>query len=381
VNFAFTHEQAELKRGARRMFASSCASAQTRAAMETPGGLDAAAWKQACELGWSGLVIPEAHGGAGLGWVELVAIAEETGRALACIPFFSTVCLGASALLAAGDEAQQGEHLPGLASGERTATLAYAEESSAEPGAVATVARDDARGIVLSGTKRYVVDGATADLLVVSARSPGTSGDEGVALYVVDARAPGVVREPVSTMDPTRRLATVHLRDVCVGPSARMGSAPVLHRIVDRASVALAAEALGGAERCLEMATDYAKTRVQFDRPIGSFQAIKHRLADMLVGVETARSAVYWAACVAASSGGADGAGSAELREAAAVAKSYATEAFFRCAAECVQIHGGIGFTWEHDAHLHLKRARTSLSLLGSPARDRERIACMVEAV
>jgi alkylation response protein AidB-like acyl-CoA dehydrogenase len=156
-----------------------------------------------------------------------------------------------------------------------------------------------------------------------------------------------------------------------------MGDARVLRRILDRAAVALAAEALGGAERCLEMATDYAKTRIQFDRPIGSFQAIKHRLADMLVSVETARSAAYWAACVVASD---DLRNETELATAAALAKSYCTEAFFRCAAECVQIHGGIGFTWEHDAHLYLKRARASLSLLGSPARDRERIAHMVEA-
>jgi len=189
-----------------------------------------------------------------------------------------------------------------------------------------------------------------------------------VALFVVDARAPGVAREPVETLDPTRRLATVHLRDVRVARAARMGSAVVLRRTIDRAAVALAAEALGGAERCLEMATDYAKTRVQFDRPIGSFQAIKHRLADMLVAVETARSAAYWAACVAASDDD-------ELPTAAALAKSYCTEAFFECAAECVQIHGGIGFTWEHDAHLLLKRARGSLALLGSPARDRARIA------
>jgi alkylation response protein AidB-like acyl-CoA dehydrogenase len=372
LNFAFTQEQAELKRGARRFLASSCSSAQTRAAMDSGGGLDDEAWEKASELGWAGLVIPEAQGGAGLGWVELVAVAEETGRALACLPFFSTVCLGGGALLTAGHD----EHLPRIASGEATATLAFAEESSVDPGAIATFARDDADGYVLSGTKRYVVDGATSDLLVVTARAPATSGDDGVALYVVDARAPGVVREPVSTLDPTRRLATVHLRDVHVGRGSRTGSAAVLRRVLDRAAIALAAESLGGAERCLEMATDYAKTRIQFDQPIGSFQAIKHRLADMLVSVETARSAAYWAACVAASDDAAD---EAELPTAAAVAKSYCTEAFFRCAAECVQVHGGIGFTWEHDAHLYLKRARASLSLLGAPSRDRERIAHMLE--
>jgi alkylation response protein AidB-like acyl-CoA dehydrogenase len=345
-----------------------------RAAAESAAGQDDEAWKRACALGWAGLVIPEAHGGAGLGWVELVAIAEETGRSLACLPWFSTVCLGGSAVLAAGGDAQRAELLPRIASGEVTATLAFAEEASVDAGAVTTLARDDAGGFTLSGTKRYVVDGATADLLLVSARAPATSGDDGVALYVVDARARGIVREAVSTMDTTRRLATVALHDVHVGGGARMGSAAALRRVLDRAAVALAAESLGGAERCLEMATDYAKTRVQFDRPIGSFQAIKHRLADLLVAVETARSAAYWAACVAAGD-------DAELPAAAALAKSYCTEAFFRCAAECVQIHGGIGFTWEHDAHLYLKRARASLSLLGAPARDRERIAGVIEAI
>jgi len=374
MHFAFTTEQAELKRGARRFLASRCGSAQVRAAMESPGGHDDAAWKSACELGWAALVVPETHGGAGLGWVELVAVAEETGRSLACLPFFSTVCLGAHAVLVAGDDAQRSEYLPRIVSGEARAALAFAEETTVDPVSIATLARDDARGYVLTGTKRYVVDGATADLLVVTARAPGTSWDDGVALYVVDARAPGITREAVSTLDPTRRLGTIELRDVHVGRGARMGSASALRRILDGAAVALAAESLGGAERCLEMATDHAKTRVQFDRPIGSFQAIKHRLADMLVAVETARSAVYWAACVVAS----DDVG--ELPVAAALAKSYATEAFFRCAAECVQIHGGIGFTWEHDAHLYLKRARGSLSLLGSPACDRERIAHMIEA-
>ncbi len=372
MNFAFSHEQAELKRGARRFLAVSCGTAQVRAAMAGTTGLDEAAWRQACDLGWSGLVIPEAQGGAGLDWVALVAIAEETGRSLACVPFFSTVCLGANALLAAGDSA----HLPRIASGEATATLAFAEDAAADARIISSTAREDAQGYALSGTKRFVVDGATADLLVVTTRAPGPAGDDPVALFVVDAHAPGVVREPVPALDPTRRLATVQLHDVRVERAARIGSADVLARTLDRASVALAAEALGGAERCLEMATDYAKTRVQFDRPIGSFQAIKHRLADMLVAVETARSAVYWAACVAASDDDDD----AELPTAAALAKSYATEAFFRCAAECLQIHGGIGFTWEHEAHLFLKRARGSLSLLGSPASDRERIAATLGA-
>jgi alkylation response protein AidB-like acyl-CoA dehydrogenase len=358
LNFSFTAEQAELKRSARRFLASHAPG--LRAAMESEHGHDETAWKQACELGWPALVVPEAHGGAGLGWVELVAVAEETGRALACVPFFSTVCLATGALLASANETQRAEYLPRIASGEVQAALAYSGD---------TTACEYGGAFVLAGTHRYVVDAPTAELLLVAARAPGTSGDEGVAIYAVDARAPGVRRAAVPTLDLTRRLGTVELIDVRVPRSARMGDARSLRRALDRAAVALAAESLGGAERCLEMATDYAKTRVQFDRPIGSFQAIKHKLADMLVSVETARSAAYWAATVAASGD------EEELPTAAALAKSYCTEAFFRCAAECLQIHGGIGFTWEHDAHLFLKRARGSLSLLGSPNEDRERIA------
>jgi alkylation response protein AidB-like acyl-CoA dehydrogenase len=190
-----------------------------------------------------------------------------------------------------------------------------------------------------------------------------------VGVFAVDATSPGVVRERVATLDATRPLAVVGLHDVRVGRDALVGYAPVLRRALDVGAVVLAAEALGGAERCLEMATEYAKTRVQFDRPIGSFQAIKHRLADMLTTVETARSAALWAASVAGGAGGDD------LPMAACIAKSTCTEAFFRCAAECLQIHGGIGFTWEHDVHMYLRRARGSLALFGSPARDRERVA------
>jgi acyl-CoA dehydrogenase len=368
MNFASSTEQAELKRSARRFLASHCGGAKLRAAMESEGGVDADAWRQAIELGWSALAIPPEQGGAGLGWSEVCSLAEEAGRSLACIPFFSTVCLGVNALLA-GDAGPAAAYLPRLAAGAARATLAFAEETQVDSLAIATTAREDREGFVLSGTKRFVLDGQGADVLLVTARAPGTSGEDGVALFAVDAAAPGVRRQPTATLDATRRMSTIELRDVRVSRSARTGGAPALRRTLDRAAVALAAEALGGAERCLEMATEYAKTRVQFDRPIGSFQAIKHKLADLFVAVETARSAACWAAWVA------DTGDAAELGVAAALAKSYCTEAFFRCAAECVQVHGGIGFTWEHDAHLFLRRARGALSLLGSPAHDRERIA------
>jgi alkylation response protein AidB-like acyl-CoA dehydrogenase len=369
MNFALSSEQIEWKRAARRFLSANCASGQVRAAMTGKTGFDGAAWEKARALGWTALVVPAEHGGAGLGWTDLVATAEETGRALACLPFFSTVCLATNALLAAADEAQRAAHLPPIASGEVLAALAFAEDPGADLLTVATVAHDDPAGYRLCGSKRYVVDGDTADLLLVTARTPGTSGPDGIALFVVDARAAGVETTRLPTMDLTRPQSAVTLRDVRVGPAAKMGNARSLRRALDRAAVALAAESLGGAERCLEMATEYAKARVQFGRPIGSFQAIKHKLADMLVAVETARSAAYYAACVA------DSGDDAELGAAAPLAKSYCTEAFFHCAAESVQIHGGIGFTWEHDAHLFLKRARGSLALLGAPSGDRERIA------
>ncbi|HEY5146546.1 MAG TPA: acyl-CoA dehydrogenase, partial [Polyangiaceae bacterium] len=255
------------------------------------------------------------------------------------------------------------------AAGDLLATVAFAEGPRTDPFAMATIAREEGGGFELHGAKRYVVDGDVADLLLVTARSPGSTGEEGAAMFLVDAHSPGVKRTTLPTMDLTRRQAFVELHGVRVDASAKMGDARALRTTLDRAAVALAAESLGGADRCLEMATEYAKSRVQFGRPIGSFQAIKHKLADMLVAVETARSAVFYAASVAQS--GDD----AELATAAPLAKSYCTEAFFRCAAENVQIHGGVGFTWEHDAHWFFKRAQGSLALLGSPAADRDRLA------
>src|SRR5258708_5924781 len=366
---ALTSEQGEWKRAARRFLSSHCASSQIRSAMGSERGHDAAAWRGALKLGWASVVVPEAHRGAGLRWTELVGTAEESGRALACLPFFSTVCLGTNALLAAADEAQLARHLPRIAAGDELVTLAFAENARAEPFDIATVAREREDGYELSGEKRYVLDGDAANLLLVTARAPGTSAAEGVTMFVVDAAATGVELQRLPTMDQTRPLATIRLRDVRVGRDAKIGDARAVRGTLDRASVALAAEALGGAERCLEMATEYAKARVQLGRPIGSVQAIKHKLADMLVAVETSRSAVYYAAAAI------DASNEAELATAAPLAKSYCTEAFFRCAAENIQIHGGIGFTWEHDAHLFLKRARGSLALLGSTSNDRERIA------
>jgi alkylation response protein AidB-like acyl-CoA dehydrogenase len=374
MNLAFDETQEALRAQARAFLADHSGSEQVRLAMASELGFDPGLWKRiSAELGWTALLVPEAQGGLGLGTVELVALLEVMGEALLCAPFFSSVCLGAQALLVAGSEAQKREHLPGIAQGATLATVAAQEPNGRlDASGIEALARRAGDGFLLSGTKRYVVDGHCADLLVVPARRAGSAGAEGVSLFLVPARAEGVLRRPLPTLDPTRRLAAVELRDVRVPQAALLGEEgrgwPALERTLDLAAIALAAEQVGGAQRCLDLSVAHAKSRIQFGRPIGSFQAIQHKCADMMVAVEAARSGVYWAACVA-SDGGAD------LPVAASLAKCTASEAFFRCAAESLQIHGGVGFTWEYDVHLYLKRARAGESLLGDPAWHRERVA------
>ncbi len=374
MQFTFTEEQLELRKSARRFLDTASSPERVRAAMATDRGYDPAVWSRISdELGWPALTIPEADGGIGLGPVELTALFEETGRALLCAPLMSTVALGANALIVAGTEAQRGAHLPAIAEGRTTVALAHIGASGRwDAAGIDVVARTRGSGFTLSGAARHVIDGHTAELLVVAARAPGSAGREGVGLFLVPASTPGVVRAHLPTMDQTRRLAEVTFTDVAVPAEAVMiepvDGWPALQRILDLAIIALAAEQVGGAEACLDMAVDYAKTRVQFGRPIGSFQAIKHKCADMLTLVESARSAAYGAACAAA-------VGDAELHLMAATAKAYCSEAYMACAAENIQVHGGIGFTWEHDAHLHFKRARASETLFGAPSFHRDTVA------
>ncbi len=376
MDFAFTEEQEALRAGARRFLAQHSSSARVRAAMKSERGWDVDVWQRiGQELGWASMIVPEAYGGAGAGHVELVGLLEEAGYALLCAPLLSTVALGTNALLLGSHEAPRAAWLPRIAAGEATATVAYLEAPArADADSITAVARLDGDDYVLSGIKRFVLDGATATVLVVAARVAGAgAGEAGVALFAVPADAAGVERRGLATMDQTRRVADVTLRDVRVprsavvaGPGLGWG---VLQGTLQRACVALAAEQVGGAQRCLEMSVEYAKVRVQFGRPIGSFQAIKHRCADMFVDVESARSAAYYAGCVAASGD------AAELTVAASTAKAFCSEAFFRTAAETLQVHGGIGITWEHDAHLYFKRARGSESLFGDPSSHREVVA------
>ncbi|MCZ6464108.1 MAG: acyl-CoA/acyl-ACP dehydrogenase [Proteobacteria bacterium] len=375
MNFAFTEEQEALRSAARSFLADHSGSEQVRAAMASELGHDPQVWKQiAAELGWTAVIIPEAYGGLGLGFVELVALQEVMGEALFCAPFFSSVCLGANALLVAGSEEQKRALLPGIAEGETRATLAFAEPNGRwDASGIECVARPGAGGgFALDGTKSFAVDGYRADLLVVAARREGSTGEDGIGLFALAGDTPGLTRRALPTLDPTRPLAEIALRDARVPAAALLGdnldAAPALRKILARAAVALSAELVGVAQKCLDLSVDYAKERVQFGRPIGSFQAIKHKCADMMVAVESARSASYYAGCVAAED-------SDELLVTASLAKATCSEAAFRCAADAIQIHGGVGFTWEYDVHLYFKRARAGEHLLGDPAFHRERVA------
>jgi len=306
--------------------------------------------------------------------MEQAILVEEMGRVLFPVPYLSSIVLGADLVLTAGSEEQKRDLLPGVATGERRIALAHLEENGSwGPAGVTMVAKRDGDVLVLDGTKSFVLDGHTADtVLVVVRTTEGSSGDTGISLVVVDATAPGVSRRRLETMDMTRKQAEITFSGVRVPASALLGAEgsgwASLQDTLTRAVVALAFEQVGGAQKCLDMAVEYAKARVQFGRPIGSFQAIKHKCADMLVDVESAKSAAYYA-------GWAVTAADEEVAIVAPLAKSFCSEAYFRCAAENIQIHGGIGFTWEHDAHLYFKRAKTDELLFGTPAQHRAVLA------
>jgi alkylation response protein AidB-like acyl-CoA dehydrogenase len=366
VDFAFSEEQDELRRSVRRFLEDKSSEAEVRRLMDTVDGYDPAVWKQLAEqMGLPGLAIPEQYGGSGFGYVELIVIFEEMGRALLCAPYFSTVALAANLLLASDDESAKADYLPDLASGDKTGTVALAEVAGRwdEAGVtMAAVASDD--GWLLRGEKSFVIDGHTADVVLVVART-----EAGVSLFAVDKDAAGFAATALPTMDQTRKQAKLTFADTSARLIGTDGQGwPAVAKMLDLAVVALAAEQVGGAQQVLDMSVQYAKDRVQFGRPIGSFQAIKHKCADMLLEVESARSAAYYAGWTAAD-------GNDELPVVASLAKSYCSEAYFHAAAENIQIHGGIGFTWEHPAHLYFKRAKSSELLFGDPTYHRELLA------
>ncbi len=362
----FTPEQEELRAVVRKFLATYSDEPQVRDQMDSELGYDPGVWKlMADQLGVQAIAIPEEYGGAGFGFGELSVVLEEAGRALLCSPLFSTVVLAATTLLESGDAVAAQEHLPGIAEGRTIATVAIIEENGrwSEDGIQVRAVPDGAQ-FRLSGTKPYVLDGTQADLVIVAARTGA-----GVSLFAVDAKDSGVEAQALPTLDQTRRLATLNFTDT---PATLIGVEgqgwQVLSRVLDIAAAGLACEQVGGAARVLESTVDYVKVREQFGRPIGSFQAVKHKLADLLVELESARSAAYYATSAVESRAW-------DLPMAASIAKVYCSTAYYHVAAESIQLHGGIGFTWEHPAHLYFKRAKGSETLLGSPAHHRELIA------
>lgn len=376
MQFAFTEEQALIREAVREFVAEHGASLRERAAIETERGYDESTWAALVEMGWTALPFADRHGGAGLGNVELAIVQQELGRRLVPSPFFASVCLAGRAIENAGTEEQCRAMLPGLANGKQIGALALTGlHGRAGLDAIGAELRREGSGHRLSGASSFVVSGHVADLLVVAARAPGSRGPEGVSLVTLPASTAGVQIERLVMMDSTRTCAQIvfdraHVvSEQVLGEVGSAGAA--FERTLHLAQIALAAEQAGGAEGALDMTVAYAKERVQFGRVIGSFQAVKHRLADMMVAIEAAKSAVYYAAATADEHG-------AELPQAAALAKAYCSDAFTDCAGNAIQLHGGIGFTWEHDAHLYFKRARSSATLLGDAVYHRERISQLI---
>jgi alkylation response protein AidB-like acyl-CoA dehydrogenase len=363
VKFSFSSEQEEFRSNLRRLLTDRSPTREVRRLMETEHGYERDGWRGInSALGLTAIRIPEAYGGYGLGFGDQCIVLEEMGRALLCAPYFATAVLAAGAIMNAGTEAEKQALLPGIAAGDTTATLAWVEDNGRWDAEGATLAATAEGGeIVLNGHKSYVVDGHTADLIVVLARAP-----EGLSLFTVDGHAAGLTGRVLKSMDPTRKLARLEFDRVAARPlgTADGGAAPFARTMIE-AAVCLANEMVGGAERLREDALAYAMMRMQFGRPIASFQSMKHKQADMLLEVELAKSAAYYAAASLDDRDG-DAAANAHL------AKACTSDAYMQTAIHAVQIHGGIGFTWDNDTHLWFKRAKSSEVLLGDAGYHRE---------
>jgi alkylation response protein AidB-like acyl-CoA dehydrogenase len=376
MNFGFNDEQELLRSTARKFFENEVGSDTVRRLMETPEGMTPELWTKLAEQGWLGLVFPDQYDGMGLGLVDLVVLMEEMGRAVVPGPYFSAVLLGGLAIVEAGSEAQKKEWLPKIAAGDKRVALAWMEPSAQlGPAGVTLTAVEKGGKYTLSGTKLFVHDAHTADALVVAARTRPGAGADGVSLFLLPKGAKGLEVALLPTMDQTRKLCEVTLSDVTVGADALLGAAGAgwapLSRVLDRATVALCAEMCGGAQKVLDMTVEYAKIRQAFGRPIGSYQGVKHRAADMLVDVENSKSITYYAAWALDE-------GAAEASLAVSMAKAYVSDAYRRVSAAGIQLHGGIGFTWEHDLHLYFKRAKGSEFTFGDATHHRERVAQLV---
>ncbi|MBN8929826.1 MAG: hypothetical protein BGO51_17625 [Rhodospirillales bacterium 69-11] len=376
MQFSFTNEQEEFRSVLRRFFEDRSPPTVIRRLMETEAGWEREAWRALNQdLGIGAVHIPETYGGQGFSFVELGIVLEEMGRALVCAPYFATTALAATAILNAGTEAQKRELLPAIGTGETVATLAFTEPNgrwdASGIGLTATEANGRWR---LEGAKSFVLDGHTADLIVVLARRPGSQGTDGLSFFTVRGEAAGLTRRPLKVLDPTRKQALLTFAGVEADLLGEEGAAAApFARTMMQAAVCLANENAGGAERLRESALEYANLRVQFGRTIASFQSMKHKQADMLVDVELAKSAAYYAASAAAED-------DPELPAIASLAKACTSEAYMQTAIHTVQIHGGIGFTWDNDTHLWFKRAKSSEVFLGTPAWHREKMMQVWEA-
>ncbi len=368
MKFSFSNEQEEFRTNLRRFLAERSPTKEVRRLMASEGGFERDTWKKLnAELGLTAVHIPEAYGGQGFGFGELCIVLEEMGRSLLCAPYFSTSVLATGAILNAATEAGKQALLPGIAAGDTVATLAWVEDPAHWDAEATTLTATTAdKGYTLDGFKSYVVDGHTADLIVVLARAPGSKGTAGLSLFTVKGDAKGLTRRALKTMDETRKLARLDFKGVEATLLGEAGTAAApFARTMTEAAVCLANEMVGVAERLREDALAYAQMRMQFGRPIASFQSMKHKQADMLVDVELAKSAAYYAAAALDE-------GDNEVEAVASLAKAAASEAALQTAIHAIQVHGGIGFTWDNDTHLWFKRAKSSEIMLGDAHHHRE---------
>lgn len=357
MNFDFSADQKQLRDHARRFLAERSPSKVVRTVVDGPALYDRDLWKDLAQMGFTGVAIPEIYGGTGAGYLELCMVAEELGRSLAPVPFSSTVYLAAEAIQLAGSEAQKQKWLPLIAAGEAIGTVALFEDAaSPEPDAIGLIASDG----ILNGVKKPVPDGTIADFVIVAARTGRTGTHRDISLFLVCTQTPGIESKTLANIDPSRSQAELTFKDCAAEPIGATGEGWLLmSKILDRAAVLTAFEQLGGADRSLEMARDYALDRIAFGRQIGSFQAVKHLLADMYVSATLARSNCYFGAWALSCD-------SLELPKAAAAARLSATQAFQHCAKNNIHIHGGMGFTWDFDCHLYFRRANAAALSLGS---------------
>jgi len=370
MQFSFTSEQQEYRAVLRRYFEDSSPTSEVRRLMATEQGWERERWRDLnTQLGLCGVHVPEPYGGQGFGMVELGIVVEEMGRALVCAPYFASAVLATTAIMNAATKAQKDALLPPLVLGESVATLAFSEPNGRwDAGGVETTATEAGGVFRLDGVKSFVLDGCAADLVVVLAREPGSTGEEGLSFFTVPGDAAGLTRRTLKALDPTRKLARLEFQAVEAELLGERGAAAApLAKTLTWAAVALASEMVGGADKLRESALDYANLRMQFGRPIASFQSMKHKQADMLLEVELAKSAAYYAAEAAAED-------AADLAALASLAKAAASEAYLQTAIHTIQIHGGIGFTWDNDTHLWFKRAKSSEVFLGDPTWHRERL-------